>query len=176
MTDKILYDSKEAAQQKTVTGWVSSTGQYWGDNEHMARWSGCTHLKCECGNEHSRSWTICETCREINRCEKFEALEKRVWDGEIPLCLDDGDEYFFDEESLIDYAEENEISISDLQLRICEPIAMQTIDESSLLDDLHEDAELPDKIASMVDALNKEIMSLGPQSWTPSKYAAIVNI
>jgi len=110
-------------------------------------------------------------CREIKRCERFEALEKKDWDGVTPICLDDGDEYFFDVESLIDYVEDNEISWDDLQLRICEPVRMQTIDGSYLLDDLHEDAELPDNIAVMIDALNKAIMELGPQSWTPSKYA-----
>lgn len=42
----IPYDSPEAASFKTVTGWVSSDGIFCGNDEHVARYRGCTHIKC----------------------------------------------------------------------------------------------------------------------------------
>ena len=41
----ILPESPEAASIQTVTGWVSSNGRYWGNDEHMARYDGSTHRK-----------------------------------------------------------------------------------------------------------------------------------
>ena len=54
MADKsvIMYDSPEAASIKTITGWVSSAGRFWGDNEHMARYDGSTHMKCKNNPDH----------------------------------------------------------------------------------------------------------------------------
>ena len=47
---EIRYDSAEAATYKTgLAGWVSCTGNFWGEDEHMARWTGCTHQSCACG-------------------------------------------------------------------------------------------------------------------------------
>ena len=35
--EKIVpYDSSEAASIQTVTGWVSRSGRFWGNDEHMA--------------------------------------------------------------------------------------------------------------------------------------------
>ena len=39
----IMEDSPEAASIKTVTGWVSRTGRFCGDDERMARFDGSTH-------------------------------------------------------------------------------------------------------------------------------------
>ena len=36
--EKIVpYDSAEAASIQTVTGWVSRSRRFWGDDEHMAQ-------------------------------------------------------------------------------------------------------------------------------------------
>jgi len=61
-TDKVLYASDEAAQLVTVTGWRSRTGRFYGSDEHLARWDGCTHQICECGAEMPRGFTKCNTC------------------------------------------------------------------------------------------------------------------
>ena len=39
----IMEDSPEAASIQTVTGWVSRTGRFWGNDERMARFDGSTH-------------------------------------------------------------------------------------------------------------------------------------
>ena len=46
----VMIDDPRAATLVTVTGWRSMDGRFYGDNEHAARWAGCTHVKClACG-------------------------------------------------------------------------------------------------------------------------------
>ncbi|CAB4172456.1 hypothetical protein UFOVP935_22 [uncultured Caudovirales phage] len=48
----VMIDDPQAATLVTVTGWRSRDGRFYGDNEHAARWGGCTHVKClACGNK-----------------------------------------------------------------------------------------------------------------------------
>lgn len=48
----IMYDTPAAAMYRTgIEGWVSSDGHFFGKGEraeHLARYSGSTHHKCEC--------------------------------------------------------------------------------------------------------------------------------
>lgn len=100
-TEKIvMMDSDEAASIQTLTGWVSRDGHFWGDDEHMARWSGATHRKCKNKpDDHPihRTHSYCEECHKESRQAKFAALERAVWAGE-PLVIFDDDTYFFDVE------------------------------------------------------------------------------
>ena len=41
----VMIDDPRAATLVTVTGWRSRDGRFYGDNEHSARWAGCTHVK-----------------------------------------------------------------------------------------------------------------------------------
>ena len=111
-----MYDSDEAAQKVTVTGWRSRHGHFCGDNEHLARWNGCTHLICDCGAEMERSYTSCAACRDRKRLENYEAMPFTVWDGQTPLTLHDDHEYFWDEDTLLDYCEMKKIEAEDLRL------------------------------------------------------------
>ncbi len=171
----ILETSDEAAKFVTdISGWVGGDGRFYGDNEDLARWAGCTHKECKsCGSVYSRnSW--CKPCREKNAIEKYNALEKKVWDGDTPLALNDGDEYFFSAEDLHDFIEDHELNLADLQLVLCKPVEMSLIDESYFLDDLHEDAELTDEVAEALKALNSAIQKHPTSCWERDKYAAIV--
>ena len=73
-TVKIRYDSPDAAQQVTVTGWQSRDGRFYGNDEHLARWAGCTHLICACGAEMEKGYNICKTCRRKADAEQYEAM------------------------------------------------------------------------------------------------------
>ena len=65
----IMFDSDEAAQYKTnLSGWVSRDNHFFGEDEHMARYVGCTHRKCEdCGEPTEKGWLVCDNCREKRR-------------------------------------------------------------------------------------------------------------
>lgn len=168
----ILDTSDEAASIKTVTGWVSRTGRFWGDDERMARYDGSAHKVCACGAMISQK-SYCRLCADRRQLEKYEAMERKPWDGESMLYSDGSDEYFSDMSEVHDRCAENDINVADLRLIICEPNYASQIDPSEhYCDDVPEDGEVPAGIAAAFDALNKAIRECGtPLSWSPGKYA-----
>ena len=173
--EKILKTDDKAAKYVTgLSGWVDRNGHFFGTNEDQARYSGCTHVACNnCGTIRVRNG-YCVPCHEKKRIEKFNALEKVEWDGIKPLYSDSHDVYFFDGD-FSDYAKEHTTTIDDLQLRLCRPVKIRTLDEDYFLDDLHEDAELPNEIVEAIEKLNIAILEAPTQTWDPDKYAAIVD-
>jgi len=180
MSEKIiLASSNEAAQIKTVTGWFDRFGHFWGEDERTARYSGGTHKTCEdCGNVYLKnSW--CEPCYKKKQAAKFEAMPRRVWDGVEPICLFDGDKYFFDCDiaELEEYAEECQCEVDDLRLVFCEPQYATQLEPYDLYQDLlPEDGELPDEIIAAIDVFNAAIKDLPPLSWLPGKVAVALNV
>jgi hypothetical protein len=168
----VLYSSPEAARIKTVTGWVARTGEYWGDNEHMARYCGSTHKVCECGEVVSQR-TYCRKCADTRALAKFSAMERRPWDGDTMLFSDSKDLYFSTVSEATDYAYDNELSLDELRLVICEPnFANEIVGSEYFSEDLPEDGDLPAELSDAFAALNEAIRKCGtPLSWSPGKYA-----
>ena len=171
MSDEIvMYDSPEAAQKKTVTGWVSRHGRFWGDDQHGARWDGCTHLTCKCGNDMSKSWTACEACREKSSHERFAALPRVEWDGKTPLNIYGTDTYFFDGDDLRDHCEEFDVHPWEMEIVLCEPVEPYTLYADEFLEDcLPEDMDdiLPDSVHEAAKAFNEAVKEAGPFCWRP---------
>lgn len=170
--EKIILDSSnEAAQLKTVTGWVSSTGRFFTD-ERLARYDGSTHSACECGNLMKRSWTKCDSCRSVSNQEKYKAMPFKEWDMKTPLVIFYDDKYFFDADEIEEYLEEHELKDEDLQLVICEPNYLSTIDSGNWEDVLpvDGDGELPKEVEKALGELNKIIEKAEPISWSEGKY------
>jgi hypothetical protein len=161
MEEKIIhYDSTEAAQFKTgISGWVSSDGRFWGKDEHMARYTGCTHMLCDCGATIKRGYSRCE----------WATLPYVAWDGKAPVCTYDGEHYFFTEEDLIDYLDENKLNGSDVMLVFCESISYSEIDYSYWGDEAHEDWEPPKELVEAVEKVNNLLRDLPPHSYTVGK-------
>ena len=84
MSKIILYDSDEAAKFVTgISGWVDRRGVFFGDShdsEDVARYSGCTHRCCSCGNVMEKYHTKCAVCREREATERYKKREKKDWD------------------------------------------------------------------------------------------------
>jgi hypothetical protein len=169
----ILFESEEAAKFVTgISGWVDREGRFWGKDERMARWSGCTHRKCEqCDTVIERLYLICDACKLKKDIERYEALEKIDWDGNTPLYSHQIDKYFFDEDDLMFEIEENDCKPEEMRLVICRPNHLRQIDEDYFSDDLPEDGELPTEITSALEVLNKVIREHEPVSWSPSSKA-----
>lgn len=167
----IFEDSADAAQIKTVTGWVSRIGRFWGDDERMARYDGCTHRRCDCG-EVFEIRSYCRKCSSKRDREKYLSMPRKVWSGE-PICLYDGDKYFFEEDELLYYCEENECQPKDLDLVFCTPEFAKEIDPNDYYsDELPEDGEVPPAIAEAFQKLNAAIMECkDPLCWYPGKVA-----
>lgn len=167
---KIMYDSDQAAQLKTVTGWMSADGRFFGKDEHMARYCGCTHMLCECGNEMKKGYGKCESCRRKKEQENYLNLPLVEWDGSTPLVIYNDDKYFFDESDIADYCEINEVMPEDLRLCICEPNLFTGVDYEMWTDILPEDCDdLPKKLVEGIKVLNKLIGELPPASWSQGK-------
>lgn len=176
-TDKIILDtSPEAASIKTVTGWFSRTGRFWGDDERMARYDGCTHKQCECGNVAEKSYLRCDKCRAIKDREKYEAMPVQVWDGQSFLYSDAHDKYFQDLESLVDhlsdYDDDEKYTLEDLRLVICEPNYARQIESDQWADDLPEDGDMPSEMEEALRVFNEVVRRAPPLSWSPGKFAA----
>jgi hypothetical protein len=164
----ILYDSPEAAVFKTgISGWVSSDGRFFGKDEHLARWNGCTHKKCEdCNNYAEKNWVRCEECRRKRSNERYNALPYKEWDGKTPICTWDGDVYFFSDEDLIEWLYDNECNGSDVQLVCAQGINYRELDYETITGDAHEDWEPENELRNAVNKLNEVIRKLPPHSYT----------
>lgn len=170
----IHYHSDKAASIQTITGWVSSTGVYWGKDEHMARWSGCTHMTCQCGNVHEKGRTVCDECFHKRSVERFLAMPEKADTGDF-LYSDAADRYFSEVSEAEDYAYDEGLTLHDLRLIICEPNIMKTVDDEHWDGDLPEDQYLedcaPKAVMEKLRELNELIASMKPVlSWSPGKY------
>lgn len=173
MTNKvIMYDSPEAAQLVTVTGWATKDGRFFGDNEHLARRCGSTHRHCDDNEDHAayRSNSYCEPCAAVMRLEVFNAMPVVEWDGETPLNLFDTDLYFYDLEQILEYCAEYGLDPAGFQLVLCEPNRMHTIcADDQWCDVFAEDVLLPSEVEDALNTLNAAIKEHGKAvSWSPS--------
>lgn len=175
---EIMYDSPEAAKPYTMNGWLSSNGHFYKE-ESMARYQGCTHQKCECGNKMSKGWSKCDNCRAISSRKRYEEMPIEEWDGKTPLVIYNDDQYFFDEDSIRDYCVDNDCSPEDLQLVICEPNYPMTVSEDYWSDQMPTDdgdGELPKGLQEKLDELNEYISKMEPLSWSQGKRRVIVKL
>ena len=170
----IMRESDEAASIKTVTGWVSADGRWFGDDERTAWYSGSTHQLCDCGEVVERSRVKCEKCFAKDRWEKYKTLETKVWDGVEYLVEWDDDKFFFSDSELMDYCEEMQMQPQDLQLVFAVPVYGRFLDDDYFCDELYEDGELPDSIYEAMGVFNEVVKAAGPLSWTSGKVAAII--
>ncbi|WP_114094458.1 hypothetical protein [Thalassospira xiamenensis] len=174
---KILYHSPEAASLRQVTGWVSSTGRFYGNDERTARYDGCTHKLCEeCGeHEHQRNWTCCDECRAKHAEQRYNAMPFAEWtDGMVYSQM--LDRFFNDEEELREHlADNDDLQADTLRLVICEPEYAPIIDIDEMWQDyLPEDMYLSDVAPELADAIAKvnDILTETKPilSWRPGRY------
>lgn len=168
----VMYESDEAATWKEgLSGWVSRTGHFFGKNEDMARWNGCTHKTCECGGVMSRSWTKCEACRDKTANERFLAMPSREWAGE-PVMVFGTDTYFFSDDEVLEHVAEHG---DDHMLVFCDPVYAPYIEEYGI-DQLPDDWTIEDAdaaLAKLIDEVNKYVAANKPVlSWTQGKVRA----
>lgn len=166
----ILMDSPEAATETTITAWKSASGHIY-TNEHVARYDGCTHRKCQhCGEPCLKRWTLCKSCRDKRIKEAFMALPVVEWNGKDPICLYDSYQYFFGYDDLMDYCEQEGVDEKDLMLVLCEPVELRTLDSDFFADCLADDQELPAEIENAIEEFNAKIAAYPHViSWVPAK-------
>jgi len=176
MDDKIvMFDSIEAASIKTVTGWVSRDGRFYGDDERAARYGGCTHVVCKyCGGPAVRAWLACDACLAKKNQERFEAMPRVEWDGKAMLYSRARDEFYQDPGDAEDALAEGE-SLIDLELVICKPTPVSPIDEDGYFADMPDGyEELPDELLAAIKEFNDAVADMNPLSWHPGETALAV--
>ena len=141
MSEKIImWDSNEAAQFVTVKGWLSSKGHFY-NNEDIARYDGCTHKVCDCGNIMHKNMTTCNDCQSIKDTTTYNSLPRKLWDGEACVYSLNHDTWFNFEEDIFLFLEEMELedflnlsSLSELQLIFGVPNSSNLSSVAGLLD------------------------------------------
>lgn len=167
----IMAESDEAASIQTVTGWVSSTGRFWGNDERMARYDGSTHKICEENPVHGiveqRSW--CKQCRAEKMDKRWQEMPKEPFAPDVlPVHVFDSDRYFFLADELAEWLEEHNIKPEEVRLTKCEPKYPDQVDPNDIYaDDLPEDGEIDGDLWEAFEALNEVIKKSKPLSWHP---------
>jgi hypothetical protein len=115
-------------------------------DERLTEYNVAIGSICECGNFiEGKSYTACDDCRLTNREKRYKALEEVGWDGETPLTIFMEDQYFFYEDEIDSYCEENDVKVEDLQLVLCEPNSPLYFDiEDYFYDTMPEDSSIHD--------------------------------
>lgn len=178
----VMYDSPEAAQFRTgLSGWVSRDGRFWGDDEHMARYCGATHRKCEgngCDQVISlRARSLCSTCEAAAAAARWEQMPQEEWDGVCMLASYRSDYFFRDTDEIVQHCLDHDIeAVRSLQLVLTEPNLMHEFDPSdfmhdSLPEDMSFDDVAPAAVVAALDALNQAIRDHASHalSWSPGQ-------
>lgn len=175
MTTKkiIMADSPEAASIQTVTGWVSSDGKFWGQDERLARYAGSTHRKCENNPSHPPvgNQDYCRECHKEKMEKRWQDMPKEAFTPEsFPLHLYDSDRYFFDGDDLIDWLQEHGIKPESVRLTKCKPAYPDQIDPNEhFCDILPEDGEVPGDVYEAFEKLNEVLKKSEPFCWFPDE-------
>jgi len=182
VSEMVLNTSAEAASWRTgLEGWVSRRGHYFGVGsaaERVARYDGCTHVACaDCGTATTKGYTHCGGCRAKRVVERHAAMPREAWDGERPINIYGTDSYFFSEDDLRDYCEEEGCGPESLRLVFCIPNPARELSLDHWCDDYPDDQEPPTWLSDAVEELNRVIRAhhADPLSWSPGHIAVVIS-
>jgi len=141
-------------------------------SENSVRKNLATHKTCEECGDTIKVRSFCRKCSEKKQNENYSKSKFLEWDGKTPLVIYNSDDYFFDEDSLIDYIEENETE--DLRLMICTSNYCPNIDEDYFSDEMPENydtlSDFDKVLVEKLKEINKYISSLKPMSWSQGRF------
>lgn len=168
----IFPEQDEAAVYKeNIKGWISRHGQFFGDNEDGARYSGATHFRCDsCETTVNKGRRLCQSCSNKFKTTRYATLTKEKWNGEA-LYSEMFDEYFFDEDELIDFMQTNECMLDELLLVTCQLEPWPELDIDFFDEALPEDGDVPFELVEAVNAFNETVKKTKPITWYPTNTA-----
>ncbi|MFD1770836.1 hypothetical protein [Sphingobacterium suaedae] len=140
---------------------------------HASIQNYCTHDDCkECGIEFEKKYThdlYCDACLHKRRVDRYKALELVEWDGETPLVIFGDDQYFFNEDDIISYCEDNECQPNDLMLVVCRTSNLSQIDWDHWMDEVHEDWEPSAELTRRLIEFNEFLSNEPSNTWFEGK-------
>jgi len=169
--EKINYKDVNIIKGKDAKDYFKVDGGLWNLSEHYVRLGACTHINCQkCNKEVEKHFSmICSERRDTQTIEKYKDLELVEWDGETPLVTYDEEKYFFSEEDIESYCEENDLDPNQLMLVLCEKSKFTRIDFDFWEDDTHEDWEPSKEFEDKLKEFNRFLMDQSTETWFPSK-------
>lgn len=171
-------DAEQLIEQVNIDVWKVSDKKYFLTKESAID-HVITNKKCECGNLMQKYHIKCSDCKNKERAKenenKYNKKPFQEWNGEDMLCLYNDDKFFSGEDDVLDYIEENELELTDLQLCICTPNHPPLIDyhvfcEDMMPENFDDIADLAPEIAKKVDELNEFIKAQPPISWSEGPF------
>jgi hypothetical protein len=107
-----------------------------------------------------------------------EQLEFKLWDRRLPIVIRGTDTYFYREDDLVSYCQDEDIKIESLDLMICEPQFGKEITSEYFAEVLYDDCCLESEfesefpaLAGKLEELNKLISST-PMSYKEGRFRA----
>ena len=173
-TQTVPYE--QAAEKVTnLEGWVcKKCRQFWGEDQHMARYCCAGDLPCETEGCDARvkkhSYMYCQSCLDKRDLEKYLSFKEVDWDGESPLVAYNDDHYYFDEDSIREHAEEMDVKPWEMRLVICVEESKPTFSMYDFLDDYLCEGQENDANWDVMDKhVNAWIQKNVPIVWIQSK-------
>jgi len=185
----VLEDEDGAAFYRTnISGWVSRLGNFYGDDknsERMARYNGCTHRMCSCGQLIAKEYgyTKCPKCRENIYREIWEKREGKEWDGG-PAYSDGFEKFFADYDEFFEwccefYSDNGMMPESQsVRLFLTREIFFQELEVEDILERHEFEGSSSPFDLGFIEALkklNEEIQKQPAYGWEPSKIKAMVD-
>jgi hypothetical protein len=160
----ILEDSDEAAQPGIATGWVSSNGIFYADNqegaERAARYMGCTHVKCSRCGEPVAKGAFCTLCCEGRAAERVAKMPREEWDGSFPIYDGIHDEFIEDDTELDELLSGGK-AFNEWHFQKCKPNHVGNLDPYDFCcDELPEDGEVPDAVTEAAESFNAAVKGI----------------
>ena len=175
--ETIVLDTDEGIiKWGNMNGWIGKNGRFYGNNKDQAIYDNSTHKKCEEGHTYKRMYINCPECTRLSIPEQYKKLEHKAWDGKTPLALYNDDVYFFDEDAIIDYMYDNDLTKDEIMLVYCKPCHLDPVDESYWEEAFPEDWGLEDvskEVSDKLKELNEAISKSRPASWWPTNIRTI---
>ena len=87
-------------------------------------------------------------------------MPRAEWDGKAILYSEARDQYYSTPDDAAEDLEDDQ-TLADLRLVICEPNYVRQIEPDYCCDDLPEDGDVPDEVAEAMEAFNEAAEGLG---------------
>lgn len=180
-SEPVRWEDAAVQETRIITGWVCTVcGRLW-ELESQARYChGRSNRPCRtktCPNRVDSPYAMCRACREEEATKTWEAMPRVEWDGVTPLCVYEGDQFFFDAESVQDYVStmmhDHGWTLDQIRLVECDPDNGQSFSITEFLCDHlpsdHDGALTGEK--EIDDFVNAWIKANAPYSWVPRNRA-----
>lgn len=136
----------------------SANGKIYTD-ERVASYDNYTHIKCsKCGEVFLKN-SYCSPCVSKKEKEEWGRLPVKLFDNTFPVYSMSADKFFFDEESMVEYTVENDVTFESLMLTDCIEDRPCTLEVDYFNDGNYEEFD-DECLASLIDEFNEEAKSI----------------